>query len=87
MVEQIIACSLWRTAHQSRWMPQAETHGDPVKEQAPGSTCGPVDRGVHTGTGLLAGLVTPWGPTLEQYVPEGLYPMERTHAGAVHEEL
>jgi len=24
-----------------------------------------------------------WGPTLEQPVPEGLHPMEGTHAGAV----
>jgi len=24
---------------------------------------------------------------LEQSVPEGLHPMERTHAGAVHQEL
>ena len=37
--------------------------------------------------GLLAGLVTPWGATLEQPVPEGLHPVEGTHAGAVHEEL
>ncbi|RMC15659.1 hypothetical protein DUI87_07861 [Hirundo rustica rustica] len=27
------------------------------------------------------------GDTLEQPVPEGLHPVERTHAGAVHEEL
>lgn len=27
------------------------------------------------------------GPTLEQSVPEGPYPMEVTHTGAVHEEL
>jgi len=36
---------------------------------------------------LLAG---PWscrGPTLEQFVPEGLYLMRRAHAGAVLEEL
>ena len=26
-------------------------------------------------------------PTLEQSVPEGLQPAERTHTGAVHEEL
>jgi len=46
-----------------------------------------VERGVRTGAGLLAGLVTPWGPTLEQPVPEGLHPVEGTHAGAVREEL
>ena len=27
------------------------------------------------------------GPMLEQSVPEGLHPMDRTHTGAVHEEL
>jgi len=37
--------------------------------------------------GLLAGLVTPWGPTLEQPIPEGLHPMEGTHAGAVNKDL
>jgi len=56
-------------------------------DQAPARTCRPVERGAHAGAGLLAGLVTPWGPTLEQPVPEGLHPMGRTHAGAVGEEL
>jgi len=46
-----------------------------------------MERGAHAGAGLLAELVTPWGPTLEQPVPEGLHPMGRTHAGAVCEEL
>jgi len=46
-----------------------------------------MERGAHTGAGLLAGLVTPWGPTLEQPVPEGLHPVGRTHAGAVCEGL
>ena len=45
------------------------------------------ERGAHTGAGLLAGLVTPWGPTLEQPVPEGLHPVGRAQAGAVCEEL
>ena len=56
-------------------------------EQASGRTCRPVERGAHTGAGLLARLVTPQGSTLEQAVPEGLHPMEGTHAVAVHEEL
>ena len=56
-------------------------------EQAPGRTCGPMERGAHAGAGLLSGLVTPWGPTLEQPVPERLHPAGRTHAGAVCEEL
>jgi len=46
-----------------------------------------MERGVHAGAGLLAGLVTPWGPTLEQPVPEGLHPVGRTRAAAVREEL
>lgn len=33
-------------------------------------------RVAHTGAGLLA------GSTLEQCAPEGLHPVERTHAGA-----
>jgi len=68
-------------------MPEGSCVGSPVLEQAPARTCGPVQRGAHTGAGFLAGLVTPWGPTLEQPVPEGLHPMGRTHTGAVHEEL
>jgi len=46
-----------------------------------------MERAAHTGVGLLAGLVTLWGPTLEQPVPEGLHPVEGTHAGAYHAEL
>ena len=37
-------------------------------EQAPGRTYGRAERGAHAGAGLLAGLVTPWGLTLEQFV-------------------
>ena len=33
------------------------------------------------------GLWSHGGPTLEQSVPEGLHPMERTHSEAAHEEL
>ncbi|GAB0187139.1 zinc finger and BTB domain-containing protein 5 [Grus japonensis] len=35
--------------------------GKPTLEQAPGWTCGPVERGAHARAGLLAGLVTSWG--------------------------
>jgi len=49
--------------------------------QAPGRTCGPREREAHTGAGLLAGLVTPWG-THAGAVHGGLSPMGRTHAGA-----
>jgi len=54
-------------------------------EQGLARTCG--ERGAHAGAGLLVGLLTPWGPTLEQPVPEGLHPLGRTHTGAVREEL
>lgn len=33
--------------------------GKLILEQAPGRTHGPVERGVHTGAGLLSGLVMP----------------------------
>jgi len=83
----------------SRYPPVA--HGrDPTPEQVdawsklwprgrdPARSSRPLERGAHTRAGLLAGLVTPWkGPTLEQPVPEGLHPVEGTHAGAVREEL
>ena len=36
---------------------------------------------------LLAGAVICRGPTLQQSVPEGLYPVGRAHAGAVCEGL
>ena len=57
-------------------------HGAPTLELAPGRSCGPVERGAHTGAGLLAGLVTPWG-THARAVHEELHPAGRTHAGAV----
>lgn len=38
-------------------------------------------------TVFMVGLVTLWGSKLEQAVPEVLDPMERTHIGAVLEEL
>jgi len=46
-----------------------------------------VEREAHARVGLLEGLVTLWGPTLEQPVPEGLHPVEGTHAGAVQAGL
>jgi len=46
-----------------------------------------MERGVHTRAGLLAGLVTCGGPTLEQSIPEDCTPWEGTHTGAVGEEL
>ncbi|KAJ7409895.1 hypothetical protein WISP_111633 [Willisornis vidua] len=44
-------------------------------EQAPGRTCGPIEREAHAGAGL--GLVT----MPEQSVPERLHTVEMTHAG------
>jgi len=58
-----------------------------VLEQASARTCGPVGRGAHTGADMLAGLVTLWGPTLEQSVPEGLQLVGRTHIGELCGEL
>jgi len=58
-----------------------------VLQQAPARTCGPVERAAHAGAVLLAGLVTLWGPMLDDPVPEGPHPMGRTHTRAVCEEL
>lgn len=46
------------------------------------------ERAAHAGTGLLTGVVNPLGkPMLQQTIPEGVQPMEGTHAGADNEEL
>ncbi|GAB0208605.1 hypothetical protein GRJ2_003326200 [Grus japonensis] len=62
---------------------------DPTLEQvdAPKGGCDPM--GSLCWSRLLAGPVDPWReePTLEQSGPEGLHPVEETHAGAVREEL
>ncbi|KAJ7404996.1 hypothetical protein WISP_142411 [Willisornis vidua] len=60
------------------------SRGKPVLELGPVRTCRPMEKGAHTGAGLMAGLVTPRGthtgalfltdcaprkgPTLEQFV-------------------
>jgi len=99
MVEQRPTCSLGRTPRRSRGLcpKEAVTHGEPMWEQAPGRTCGPMERGAHARAGLLAGLVTPWkGPMLEQFVKSctcgnnpcwsslwrEYFPWEGPHAGA-----
>lgn len=51
-------------------------HGKTMLEELPDRTCGPMGKGDPVGAGLVTGLV-----------PEGLYPMERTHVGAVWKEL
>ncbi|RMC14865.1 hypothetical protein DUI87_07041 [Hirundo rustica rustica] len=48
---------------------------------------GPVERGDHTRAGLLARLVTLWGPSLEQLAPEERHPKEGIHTGTLCEEL
>ncbi|OPJ73590.1 hypothetical protein AV530_005913 [Patagioenas fasciata monilis] len=65
---------------------EAEAHEEPALEQAPGRNFSP-RREAGARAGFLAGPVAHGGPMLEQSVPEGLYPMERTHAGEVHKEL
>lgn len=56
-------------------------------EHTPVRICGPVEKGTHTGAGLLAGLVSWGGGVLEQAVPEGLPPMEGTCTEEICEEL
>ena len=74
MVEQTSTCSPWKTPCWRRGM-------------CPKGGCGPV--GSPRWSRLLARPVAPWReePTLERSVPEGLHPVEGTHAGAVCEEL
>lgn len=67
--------------------PDGRPKKKPVLEQAPGRSCGSMERGACAGASLLAGLVTPQGPTVNQPDPEGLHSMEKTHAGADHKEL
>lgn len=47
-------------------------------------SCG-LHTGAHAGTGFLAETAAQGAPTLERPIPEGLYPLERTHAGEVLE--
>jgi len=80
-VEQISTYSPWKGPYSGAGgcLKEAVTQarGEPMLEQAPARTCGPVETGAHAGAGFMAGLVTPWGPTLEQPVPEGLHPVGR----------
>ncbi|GAB0188839.1 hypothetical protein GRJ2_001349200 [Grus japonensis] len=74
-------CSPWRTPHQRRWrhLKEAVAHGKPMLEQVPGRTCGPVERGAHARAGFAGRTCDPVGdPTLEQFAPEGLHPVEET---------
>ncbi|TRZ17572.1 hypothetical protein HGM15179_009517 [Zosterops borbonicus] len=60
--------------------------GKPVLGQAPGRTCGTMERGAHTGAGFLTGLVT-LQRTCSGAVHKELQPMARTHIGKVHGRL
>lgn len=80
MVEQIFTCNPWRTPHgASGFLKEDVTLREGCDGAGPGRTCGPMEKGVHTGTGLLAGThaggvcfcgtVPQWkGPTVEQFV-------------------
>jgi len=74
------------TPRWSRWIPKGDC--EPV-----GGLCwkrllpGPAEPWREEPVLKQAGLVTLWGPKLEQRVPEGWHPVEGNFAGAVHEEL
>jgi len=55
-------------------------------EQDPVRSCG-LWREAHTTADFLTVTVTCQEPTLEQSIPDGLYPMEGIHVGAVFGEL
>jgi len=90
MVEQISTSSPWKGPHAGAggclkeavtlcgapcWIRLLPGHADPWREApTPKQVC-------------WQGLRPHGGPTLEQPIPEGLHPVGRTHAGAVHEEL
>lgn len=65
---------------------EAAAHGQPVLEGAVDGNCLPL-KGAHIVAGFLAVFVTCGRPMVEQCIPEGLYPMEKTHAGAVLQEF
>lgn len=65
---------------------EATAGGQPTLEQAPSRSCS-LWKGAHAGAGFLAGSVAHMGPMLEKTIPEGPYPIERTHAGAGLKEL
>ena len=74
MMEQISTCSPWRTPDWSRWMPE----GDCDHAESP-----------HWSR-LLARICGLWRerrPCWSRFVGRTCDPVDRTHAGAVHEEL
>lgn len=56
-------------------------------EQAPGRTCGPVERSPGWIKFCVRTCDHIGGPTLEDCGPKGLHPLERTYTGALCEEL
>lgn len=63
---------------------KAAAHRQPVLEQAPGRCCS-LWTDAHVGAHFLAAPVFSGGFILQPSICEGLYPMERTHAGAGEE--
>lgn len=65
------------------------SHGKLILKQVSGRACGAMERVACTGTGFLAGLLTPppGGPWLEQSVSDEWHPKKGTNTGAVQEEL
>lgn len=57
---------------------EAAAHEEPTQEQAPGRICDPW-REANARICFLAGPVACGGPTLEQFIPEGLYPVGGTY--------
>lgn len=82
MVEQIFTCNPWRTPCGAiGCLKKAVTLWEACEGTGPGRTCGPMEKGVHTGAGCWQ------GPTLGECVSAGLHPNEKDHTGAICEEL
>lgn len=95
MVEQISTYSLWRTPQQ-RWG-VLKGGWDTMESICWSRTCGPMEKGAHTGARWLAGLVNPLGDPcwssswrtaargkLEKF-KENCFPWEELHTGAEEE--
>lgn len=85
--EQISSCSSRRAPFWSKWLHGGGCDCDHMLEQAPGRTCGPVERGACAGEVLLAGFVPPWEVHAGAGCTWELNHVEGTHAGSYCEEL
>lgn len=65
---------------------EAAAHSKPMQKQVPGRICS-LGREAHIEACFLTETEACGAPKLKQSVPKGLYPMEKAHAGAVHERL